>query len=530
MKKIREFIIVFVGFTLLTLILTYPAVFRLSTHFMGDSGDAFQNVWNMWWLKKALMELFTNPYYTKYLHYPNGVTLLFHTLNPFNGLISIPFQYFFRMETVYNLVVLFSFIMSGVGMYYLAFYITNHKLSALIAGIIYTFCPYHFAHGLGNLNLIAMEWIPFYVLYLIKTYQQESFRYAVFAGFFLILVTLCSWYYLVYCLFFTTIFLVYHLYTDRTKFIRFNTFFHLSIILFVFSLFMSPLLYSMVSLTLTESFTGGHNPINMAADLTSFFIPGYISIWGRMWFTDIWSQWRAVAAEHTNYLGYIVLGLSIYALIRIPKCRFWGITGAIFWLLALGPYPLVMGHLIRIPLPYLFFHKYFPFFSFTGFPARFDIMIIFCMAILAAYALRNLTRDLHKKKLFVSIVGIIICVEYLAVPIHTTKIDVPMFYRQIASDAEDYGIIDIPSNSLTLYYATIHKKPIVGGYISRTPATALRFLKEFRVTASTLSKYNIRYIVIHNETYPKLRAYLEDKMNLRKVYDREGIKVFEYLP
>ena len=192
-KKIKEFAFVFGGYTLLTLILTYPVIFRLSTHFMCDRGDGFQNVWNMWWIKKTLTELFTHPYHTDYLHHPAGTTLLFQTLNPFNGLISIPLQFIFKMEVVYNLIVLFSFVMSGVGMYFLVRYLTGHSPAAFISGIIYTFCPYHFAHGLGHLQLIAMEWIPFYVLYLLKVYHEGELRNAVLTGVFLILTTLCSW-------------------------------------------------------------------------------------------------------------------------------------------------------------------------------------------------------------------------------------------------------------------------------------------------------------------------------------------------
>ena len=45
--KCREAILITVSFTLLTLILTYPGILKLSTHFMCDGGDGFQNMWNM---------------------------------------------------------------------------------------------------------------------------------------------------------------------------------------------------------------------------------------------------------------------------------------------------------------------------------------------------------------------------------------------------------------------------------------------------------------------------------------------------
>ena len=145
-SKFREGVIVTVTFTILTLILTYPVILKLSTHFMCDGGDGFQNMWNMWWLKTSLLSLKTNPYYTTYLHYPDGISLLFQTFNPFNGLISIPLQFMFKMEIIYNLIVIFSFIMSGIGMYLLARYLIKNRPAAFIAGAIYTFCPFKFVY------------------------------------------------------------------------------------------------------------------------------------------------------------------------------------------------------------------------------------------------------------------------------------------------------------------------------------------------------------------------------------------------
>ena len=113
------------------------------------------------------------------------------------------------MEVVYNLVVLFSFVMSGVSMYYLADYLLGRKSSAFVAGIIFTFCPFHFAHGLGHLQLIAMEWIPLYGLYLLKTRQEDSKRNIVLTALFLVLNSLCSWYYMIYCFVLTIIFVIF---------------------------------------------------------------------------------------------------------------------------------------------------------------------------------------------------------------------------------------------------------------------------------------------------------------------------------
>ena len=53
-----------------TLLVTYPGVRKLTTHFWG-MGDLWQHVWNFWWFDKALTEFYTSPYFTEYQYYPN---------------------------------------------------------------------------------------------------------------------------------------------------------------------------------------------------------------------------------------------------------------------------------------------------------------------------------------------------------------------------------------------------------------------------------------------------------------------------
>src|SRR3954470_19405061 len=71
-------------------LLTYSLMTRFSTHLFGDEGDGLQNVWNIWWVNRAITELHQSPWHTDYLRYPYGSTLLSHTLTSFNGFLTIP--------------------------------------------------------------------------------------------------------------------------------------------------------------------------------------------------------------------------------------------------------------------------------------------------------------------------------------------------------------------------------------------------------------------------------------------------------
>ena len=544
LQSLPEFLRVAIIFTVLTVILTYPAVGNLNKQFIGDGGDGYQNVWNMWWMKTALMDLGTTPYFTSYLYHPTGHTLLFQTFNPFNGLISIPLQYLFDMKTVYNLVVLFSFVASGMGMYYLARYLLNNRLAAFVAGIIFTFCPYHFGHGLGHLQLIAMEWLPVYTLFVIKTFDEGRWRNGVLAGLFLVFTSLCSWYYLIYAAVLTVILLI-----PRIKMLLGNRrrIAVAALTPLTFGILLSPLLVAMLKAKAGGDFIGEHNPEEWSADLVSFFVPSGISTWGGS-FKSVWSQFSGNMAENSNYFGYVVLALAIWGAAGVRKARFWGIAGVVFLIFALGPYPRIMGVQYRIPLPYHVLHSYVPLFSFSGVPERFDIMVKFCMAIMVACALARWLgkpgRDRSTARLATCAVALAILIEYSAVPFQMTHVSVPPFFTEIADDGEDYGVIHFPRVKGTMYLATVHGKPIVGGYMTRRQRSALQFLSEHpildflthpyprqyqrmksigslpRRAKELFAEHNIRYIFAYRQ---QEAALLKSMFDLRVVDTRGGV-------
>ena len=159
------------GYLLLTVGMTYPLVLQFSSAIPGDSFDGWQNYWNLWWVKTALVDKVTWPWFTDLLYHPTGVGLLFHTLNAFNGITFLPVQLAFGLLPAYNAVVVFSFATGGLGGYLLARQVLgagSNRLAAFLAGAIFTFSPYHFAHLLGHMQLIALAWLPFYVLYTLR--------------------------------------------------------------------------------------------------------------------------------------------------------------------------------------------------------------------------------------------------------------------------------------------------------------------------------------------------------------------------
>ena len=187
---------------------------------------------------------FTNPYFTTDLFYPNGVNLAFSPLTPFNSIVSIPLQYLFGLVASYNILCILSFILAGYGTLLLVKFLTNDNRAAFIAGLIFMFCPYHFAKIFGQLDLLSLEWIPFYILYLIKTLKEPSIKNAFLAGIFLFLTAICSEYYLIYLAVFTIITLSW--YIIESKDISKKLLINLSVLSITFICLYAPFGYSLI--------------------------------------------------------------------------------------------------------------------------------------------------------------------------------------------------------------------------------------------------------------------------------------------
>jgi hypothetical protein len=129
LRRYRHHLYALLGYLALALLMTYPLVREFSQAIPGDGFDGWQNVWNLWWVKRALLVDANSPYFTRFVDYPDGVYLYFHTLNIFNGLTFLPLTINGGPLVAYNVAVVFSFVVGGYGAYLLALYVMR-KASA----------------------------------------------------------------------------------------------------------------------------------------------------------------------------------------------------------------------------------------------------------------------------------------------------------------------------------------------------------------------------------------------------------------
>jgi hypothetical protein len=537
-----------IAFTILAIIFTYPVCLSIIS---GDKfpglGDVYWFLWDLWWHNKALTE-FNSPYYTTYMFYPTGVNLAFSTLTPFNALLSVPLQLIFGLIRTYNILWILSFIISGYGTFLLVKYLTGDIKAAFISGLIFMFSPYHFAHALGHLNLITIEWIPFYILFLFKIISDDKIKNAIYAGIFLSLVFMSDYYYILYMSFFTSIFLLYYLFSDKKVILKKDILKRFLIMTAAFILIISPLVYPLIKELLTSKsnymYIGGFE--TYSADILGFFIPTQFHPIFKDYVNPIYNNFTGNMAENTVFIGYTALFLALIAILKIKtkEIRFWTLSAIIALILTLGPILHINGELIRtIKLPYSLLMNI-PIVSIARVPSRWDVLVMLSIAVLAGYGSSYIFQKSDKisdkryrnsilsNKNLTIIFSCLILFEFLAIPYPMASAKVPEFYYQLKNDTDNYAILEIPITNYVpsfqsdiLYYQTVHEKKLVGGYVSRMSQSTMEFIESTPILSqlnrrqypstkyeltdilnqndsdigrSVLNYYNIRYIVIHS--------------------------------
>lgn len=520
--RLRSHVLVLGLYSLLTALMTWPLVRNLTSAIPGDGFDGWQNYWNQWWIKIALVDRLQSPFHTDLLYYPTGVGLYFHTLNPFNGITTLPIQLSAGLILAYNAVIFGSWVLGGYGLFLLARWVlrasgndspgSGSTLRALappfLAGTIYTFSPFHMAHLLGHMQVLSLEWLPFYILYLLRATQrirqsQAWRRDALLAGFFLVLVGLCDWYYVLYLFLFTGLYLVWQwgriglalahrrpgISSDRAL---------LAVPLpaltagLLFLVLLSPILVPMIREALQFKFM--QRPVTdlyiLSASVMDFLIPNRLhTLFRPQSFRWIGNQ-IAPVSERTISVGYLPLLLALFAAWQDRRrSGFWLASALFFLLMALGP-ALHAGNIgwEDVPsatpapswTPYGLLNRLIPFMRISRSVSRFAVMVQLSVALAAAIGLQALLgivtsqgNERTAPRLHRAIAGLcllVVLAEFWVAPFPLSPPDTPDYYTNLAAQRSDWAVLNLPMNFDRpgyLLYQTVHHKPLTVAYISR---------------------------------------------------------------
>jgi len=558
-----------VAYTLLALALTWPLLTAITTHVPGNGGDDPPLTWNLWWVRYSLLELRANPFDCGYLFHPIGINLAFYTLTLLNGLLSIPLQSAAGLVIATNLLLLSSFVLSGYGAFLLVTHVlrtharwqaddanrwppTVIPIAAFSGGLLYAFASSKlFYAALGQWNISSSQWIPFYVLYLIRVGDKPTkLRYPLLAGVFMILQAYAELTYASFLALFTILWFLWRAWLLRSP-PRRAQIGRLAastlLIALLTAVGLTPILAKMVPDLLAEGDVfaeGGGFADSFSADLMGFLVPTRLHpILGNLVET---LSFPHDVGQHL-YLGYSALALSAIAALywgqrserkvapnRPPvsgaptaaaACpqppgavaspasvvRFWCASALVWWLLTLGPTLRVNGTDTGIPLPFRLIEQL-PFFKGNRYPSRYSVLLMLSLAVLIGLGIAALVRSAGRRadgrrgralRWAAPLAILVLTFEHLSAPLPLSDMRVPVVYRDIASEMPgDWTLLDIPvawrngsrvTGTLDTiimfeqYYQSVHEKRLLAGNTSRNPILKFQYFSEAPVISTLIA-------------------------------------------
>lgn len=483
-----------------------------------DLMDGASFTWNMWHLPNELFNG-NNPFVTDDIFHPIGARLGFHTYIPLIGLLMWPVTQLFGVATTFTVVTLLGPILSGIGTYFLAHYLTRNQWAALFAGAAYVMLPDRVLRMGGHVNLNHTEILPFGLLMLFRFYDNPSRRNAIGLGAITGASLLLESIFTAFLVMSIALVLVLRWRETLTK---------ARLIGWAQAIVVGALVASPVMLAMTSEIVDGElDPLpgwgaadTTSADLLSYVVPAqFHPIWGDT-FGSLYS--KATAGEKFTFVGWTVLALAAVGLLawrgRYKKTIV--TMTAVFGVLSFGPFLHVAGkvgdrfhHLEAhgdIPLPFFAIH-FVPVLNGVRVPARFGLLVDLLLALIAAFGLAWIfnrfaatSRKWLPPVLATFAIGVL-AVECLPGDLpHMTRATIPAPYDAIKNDPGNKAVLELPlqwrdgfgqtgdklaqrENAVFMYYATHHGKPISGGMVARYPDDRERQLHRIPVYSQVMS-------------------------------------------
>jgi hypothetical protein len=523
---------------LVTLWQTSPLCQHLATALPAGM-DTTHFVWNLWWMKYALLTLHQFPFITHYQYAPQEINLAFHSFTPLNGVLSVPLQLLLGLNAAFNLLFLAGFIASAFGAFLLARQETGSTPGAFVGSVAFPFAPYVMAHlNGGHFNVVNTWATPFFALFLLRWLRYGVVRDAVLAGAFLACAGYSDLDQVSYCVSFGALAVV------ACLTLRFWAYWRAVAIpaatdgeaadaargleraprggLMAIRTRAGPLgrwiaglaalagVSALVYLPQLATFAYGlrHGwttvtPLQASDDFAPD-LAGYIT---PLWLHPLWGAWAAGAASALHFLdwpkavfvGYTKLLLALLALLRRGYSnvwRWWAVT-LLFWSISLGPYLHAWGRnranssaaIFSVPLPYTLYHAI-PLLGGGRIPGYASLIVSLGLTVLAGHAVALLASRFSRpvgSAVLPALAAFLVLFESLTAPLPLFTPQVDPIYAQLAREPGQLAVLEEPlgwrdgrigvgrEDPGQLYFATVSQKPIISGWVDRVADSVFQY-------------------------------------------------------
>jgi len=510
---------------LLTVILTWPVSCNMNEMLAGHSSDPYHNLWVNWWTEKVLTEG-QSLYYTDYLFYPYGVSLIFHSFSHANTALSLALAPLVGRFAAHNAVVLLAYALSGFGMYLLVSYLSGCRPAAFVAGLVFALNPYHISES-DHPILVTTQWIPLFVLAFVRMLREPGARRVAqlfLAVLWFLMTALSSWHLMTMLIGWMVLYLLYSLVFERAGLVE-GAGRSLVMFIVVSGLLLVPFLWPIVreQLTADTTFVAVDVGEGLGNDLLAFFLPNRWHPFFSSLFSDTYEH-IGFTSRRSAYLGFVPLALAVGGMATARrKSRFWLLSGLVIFVLSLGATVVFCGKPLHTStLPWAV-----PIIGVLRHPFRLNVLLFLSLSVLVGFGGRWLFGRLARRGrlpvyLAVALTICFVLFEYLTFPFPHTIPSYSPFIGQLAQEEGDFAVVDLPMGrkwaKYHMFYQMIHGKKIADGHISRTPDNAYDFVdaspllgplhagtapdldaNDIREQFAVLAEQGVRYIIVHKE-------------------------------
>ncbi|MGH9173969.1 MAG: hypothetical protein ACRD1H_06410, partial [Vicinamibacterales bacterium] len=275
----------------------------------------------------------------------------------------------------YNVALLASFVLTGLGTFLLARALTGSAAGAFAAAVIAAFNEYRLVYELGHLHVLSIHWFPFALFALHRYFETDARRYLTYAAAALIALNLSSIYYMAYCAPFVLIFAIaemVHWQRWRTPRVWLELWAAAAFVLLATAPFLLPYLevqrrlgvVRSVAEVIRYSATFDHYRVALPG-MSPAIALAIVAVFGLVIDRDARTRWA-------TRVSLLLLVLS-------------------FWL-SLGPTPQSGGQALDFPGLYGWLYEYVPGYQGLRAPSRFAALLFIFLAILASAGIAVLER------------------------------------------------------------------------------------------------------------------------------------------
>jgi len=517
-------------FIVLGLLFTYPLPLHLADA-VEDRQDALLNVWITAWdghqLLNDPLHLFEANIFDPYPH-----TLAYSELLLSNGLLALPITAISGNPVLgYNVALLLSFVLSGLGAFLLAFELCRSWGAGLVAGAIYAFSSYRLTN-LAQAQLLITQWLPFALLALIHLLRQPRPRRVVAFVLFFCLQALSSFYYAFLLGLAVLGYLLWAMVARRSKYALHRAAFPALLVAAILCVlivvpFAWPYFQVQRELGFERSLADSE-PFSASLHQYGLVPPG--SVLSGLWLPSDNTPLSGGYPPDALFPGLIALALAAWGLLRGRDAVRWFFLLLLLaaFILSLGPrLYLAPGHPapLDISLPYAWLYAFVPGFKALRAPARFDVLVTLSLALLAGYGVAALERAVRHPGVARGGLGALLTTLVLlelwvwpAAQVEPVPVGagVPPVVHWLAEQPPG-SILELPMAFTPggpqleyQYLSTYHWQTTPDGYSGFIPPKHGQIVYEMERfpterSLSLLQALGVRYAILHSDRYPPER-------------------------